>query len=106
MSKSIKYDNFVYMTICETSLVLFKKSKCMTYQNYCNLLRLSILDGKLSGSETSDIFEIMETLDKFFSMNHKDAGMYIRNFFVEQKYLKFEYPVRYMLEYYPINILL
>lgn len=103
--KSIKYDNFVYMTICEISFDLFKKSKCMTYQNYCNLLKLSILDGKLSGGETSDIFEIMKVLDKLFSMNDKDTGMYIRNFFTEQKYLKFEYPVRCMLEYYPINIM-
>ena len=79
--KSIKYDNFVYMTICEISFDLFKKSKCMTYQNYCNLLKLSILDGKLSGGETSDIFEIMKVLDKLFSMNDKDTGMYIRNFF-------------------------
>lgn len=77
----------------------------MTYQNYCNLLRLSILDENLSSSETSDIFEIMKVLDKLFSMNDKDTGMYIRDFFVEQKYLKFEYPVRYMLEYYPTNIM-
>jgi hypothetical protein len=47
----------------------------------------------------------MKVLDKLFSMNDKDTGMYIRNFFTEQKYLKFEYPVRCMLEYYPINIM-
>ena len=69
------------------------------------MICLKNLNGKLSGGETSDIFEIMKVLDKLFSMNDKDTGMYIRNFFTEQKYLKFEYPVRCMLEYYPTKIM-
>ena len=102
MSKSIKYDNFVYMTICETSFDLFKKTHFLTYRNYCQTLKLSIRDGKLSKKEMGDINHIADVLDKIYTMDRKSTGMYISDFFEKEKYLKFEKPVRYMIEFHPI----
>ena len=106
MSKSIKYDNFVYLTICEASFDLFKESNCMTYQNYCNLFKFSIQDGKLSKKEMSDIAFIIKFVDKVFSMDYETTAMYVKNFFILEKYKKFEMPVRYTLEFYPFSTVL
>lgn len=104
MSKSTKYDNFVYLTICEASLTLFDKSICVTYQNYCNLLRLSLQDGNLSKKEISDIAYIMKITNKIFYMDDKTNAMYVRKFFEEEKYKKFEMAVRYTTAFYPTSI--
>jgi len=102
MSKSIKYDNFVFMTICGTTFELFKKTHFLTYRNYCQTLKMSLRDGKLSSKEMGDINHISDVLNNIYTMDSVTTGMYINDFFEKEKYLKFEKPVRYMLEFHPI----
>lgn len=90
------------MTICEATLSLLG-TKLITHSNYCNLMRLSINDGKLSNSELADIAYIMKYVDKIFSMGDDMTIKYIKDFFEQERYIKFEKPVRYMLEFYPIS---
>ena len=45
---------------------------------------------------------IADVLDKIYTMDRKSTGMYISDFFEKEKYLKFEKPVRYMIEFHPI----
>ena len=76
-----KFDNYVFMTICETSIVLFKKSRFSTYGNYCKTLNLSLKSGELDRKETADIIQIGNDLVLIYGFDDKTCGEYIVRYF-------------------------
>lgn len=98
-----KFDNYVYYTICELSLIYFEKSGFSTYANFCKLLSISIKDENLSTKETKFISKLIADLMFVYDLSGKEAGDYICNFFFKEKYLVFEKPVRNMKSLYPYS---
>lgn len=76
-----KFDNYVFMTICESSIVLFKRSHFSTYVNYCRTLNLSLKSGILDKKETSDIIQIGNDLVLIYGFDDETCGKYIAEFF-------------------------
>jgi len=77
----VKFDNYVYMTICESSIVLFKRSHFSTYINYCRTLNLSLKSGILDKKETADIIQIGNDLVLIYGFDDETCGKYIADFF-------------------------
>ncbi len=77
----VKFDNYVYMTICESSMVQFKKSHFSTYINYCKTLNLSLKSGVLDRKETADIIQIGNDLVLIYGFDDETCGKYIAEFF-------------------------
>ena len=96
-----KFDNHVYMLICEVTLKLYKETNCMTHSSYCRLMSASLKDGVLSKKETKHISIISDVLGNIFSFNNKESGEYISTYFSLGKYEKFEEPVRLVQEFFP-----
>ena len=77
----VKFDNYVFMTICESSLDLFKKSYFSTYVNYCNTLNLSLKTGILGKKETAAIIQIGNDLILIYGFDDETCGKYIAEYF-------------------------
>jgi hypothetical protein len=77
----VKFDNYVFMTICESSLDLFKKSHFSTYVNYCNTLNLSLKSGNLDKKEMAAIIQIGNDLVLIYGFDDETCGKYIADYF-------------------------
>jgi hypothetical protein len=95
-----KFDNYVYLTICEVSLELFHKTRFSTYVNYCRTLNLSLKSGVLDRSETSDIIKISETLTLIYGFDDVTAAKYISEYFDSDRCLEFQKCVLITKEYF------
>ena len=85
-----KLDNRIYLTICEVSLERFKKSKFITFMNYCKDLGMSLNDGTLSGKQKADLIEVIEMLDKIYSMDEVTTAKYLSDFYNSDNIRQFE----------------
>jgi hypothetical protein len=95
------YDKFVYLTICEISLPMVKKTQYVSYSSYCRGMNLSLKDGDLSFREKGDINKIWVVLDKIYCMSREDTGKYISDYFANMVYLSCEISVKLTKEYFP-----
>lgn len=105
MNKTI-YDNYVYMTICEVTLHMYKQSNFSTHLGFCRVFKSSLVDykrdvSKLNYGEYIKIYEIIKVLEIVFSMDTETMGGYIMDYFNEEKYLIFEKPVLAMKVFFP-----
>ena len=98
-----KFDNYVFMTICETSFDLFKKSQFSTYVNYCKTLNLSLKSGKLDRKETADIIKISNDLVLIYGFDDETCGRYIAEYFDCDRYADFQKIVIMTREYFSFS---
>ena len=96
-----RFDNIVYMTICEVTLKLAKNSNCRTHASYCRLFSLSLKHNNLSAVEKAAFSSIVGVMDLVFSLSAESTSKYIFDYFNLEMYLKFEKPVRLTQEYFP-----
>ena len=96
-----KFDNFVFMTICELTLETYKETQFSTHSNYCRNMALNIKDNTLAGKQINHMSLIYNILFDIFSMDSKEASDYIVRYFYEEKFLQFEMVVRTTNEYFP-----
>ena len=96
-----KYDNYVFLTICEVSMKCFEKSVFLSYVNYCRTMSSYLKDGNLNKQQTHDIIRVIEELDLIYSMNDNDRSNYILDYFASDRILDFEKCVRLTKEFYP-----
>ena len=98
----VKLDNYVFLTICEKSYELFKKSNFMTYAAYCNNIGISFKIGRdhFSRNELSDITDMVLFVNKIYNFSSNESLKYVENFFVLKKHLVFEYISRITLQQY------
>ncbi len=85
-----KFDNYIYLTICETTLELFSKTNFSTYFNYCNNMNLSLKSGVLDKREESDIRKIMDDLNLIYYFDNKTCAKYISEYFDSNRYIDFQ----------------
>jgi hypothetical protein len=100
-----RYDNFIYLAICETSLETFESTKFVTYFNYIKTLGRSFKTNTLSYNEKKHIAKISLNLDLLFSMSIDDNARYMVQFFELEVDLiiKLEKSVRLTKKAFPIT---
>lgn len=98
----MKLDNYIYLTICEESIKLFKKSNFSTYTNYCRTFHLSMTSGNLSSRENGDLLKLLDVLDLIYGLDDNTGFRYINEFFGSDRIMDFELYVKQMLEYFPM----
>jgi hypothetical protein len=96
-----KFDNRIYLTICEVSLECFKRSKFISYVNYCYDMGLSLKTNTVNKSQTRNLEEIIEMLDKIYSMDAEMTGNYLLNYFTSDNVREFEKCVVLTQESFP-----
>jgi hypothetical protein len=85
-----KYENFVFLTICEIAMSRFKESNYLTFINYCRNMAVSLKRGDLDIKQLVDFYLIVERLDLIYSMSPEETGKYISDFFNSERILLFE----------------
>lgn len=98
--KMQKYQNHIYLIICEVTIDLFKDTNFSTYSSYCSNMSACIKDGVLSVKQTKHICKIADVLEEVFYLDSRKSGVYISDFFCLEKYKIFELVVRQQREYY------
>lgn len=100
MDKNI-YDNYVYLTICEATLEMYKITKFPTHFGYCRTIKLCLMDERIPQEENyKRISLVIKKLDKIFSMDPKTMGEYIMDYFTQEKFVIFEKPVLAVKTFY------
>jgi hypothetical protein len=84
-----KFDNYVYLTICEVSIEDFKKTNWNTYVVYCKNIYLAIKTNTLSNKETKDIEKMMGIIDKIYSMGSVLTYKYVVDYFGKADHHRF-----------------
>lgn len=95
-----KLENYIFLSICEKSLDLFKGSYFSTYANFCGTLKVSMETEDLSRGDLYVVYEIDDYLRTIYGLSVEESNKYIADFFLTEKYLLFEKPVRLTLEYF------
>lgn len=85
-----KFDNYVYLTICEISLDLFHKTKFATYVNYCRTMSKSLETPPLDKREMSDMMKIVLELGLIYNFDIDTAVKYIKDYFSSGRCNEFE----------------
>ena len=100
-----KFDNRIYLTICEVSMECFKKSKFISYVNYCYHMGLALKSNTagiaIGKSQCKDLNEVIEMLDKIYSMDAETTGKYLFNYFTSDNIREFEKCVILTQEAFP-----
>lgn len=98
-----KYENHIFLTICEASIELYKKSVFLTYVNYCRNMGSSLRSDLLTKNQNVDIIKIINVLDKIFTLSGEDTGKYIYDYFNldSEKIIEFEKCVKITQNVFP-----
>jgi len=76
-----KFRNYIYMTICETSIELFEQTNFRTYINYCRCMGTSLSSKNLSVTEKNHILKIFDVLEKIYSLTEVESANFIYDYF-------------------------
>jgi len=85
-----KFDNYVYLTICEVSFELFKKTNFATYVNYCRTMSKSLETPPLDKREMGEVMMIVLELGLIYNFDTDTSVKYIKEFFASDRCLDFE----------------
>ena len=96
-----KFDNHVYMIICDVTLSLHKDTSFSSHIGYCTNMCACMKDGNLSKKQMDHICKIADVLDLVFSMNSQTTGAYISDYFLLDKFKFFQRTVLEAKEFFP-----
>lgn len=96
-----KFDNYIFMAICELTMEFYKNTNYQTYSGYCIGFKMALRDGKLSSKQKDHVIQIGDYLEKVYGLNPKEFGYYVSEYFETDKHLIFEQPVRLTKEFFP-----
>jgi len=89
-----KYNNYIFLTICETSIKCFEKTNFLTYINYAKNMGLSLNTNTLTNNQFADIGMIVNDLEKIYNLDNDMISKVISEYFNSDKILLFEKYVR------------
>ena len=98
-----KFDNYVYLTICEISLELFKKTKFSTYVNYCRTMSKSMESPPLDKRELGDVMRIVLELGLIYNLDIDTSVNYIKDYFSSDRCNDFEKCVYLTRKQFPFS---
>lgn len=84
------YVNYIYLTICETSLKLYAETKFKTYPEYCKSMARSIDYKQFSNIEVRHLMAITDILKVIYSLSKEDTGKYIKEYFESDRVVDFQ----------------
>lgn len=105
-------DNYIYYSICEKSYEVFQNNldvnyphnydiiKCSNYRSFCILMQHSMKLKDLSGRETKHISLLKAYLILIYGLTSDESMEYIFNYFMDERYIYLEEPVRLMNIYF------
>jgi len=84
-----KLDNHIYLIICEITYEQFKSSKSINYINHCNIIKSALISQDLGKNQARQISSLLTILTKTLGIDVQSAGVYIANFYRNDKFIKF-----------------
>lgn len=105
MDSTKKYENYIYLTICEVSIKLFEESEYSDYNDYCESLKLRMKDNTLLRKQSSNIMSIVNHLYTIYALNREESIEYIIKFLNSDKIKDFELSVRVFKIFFPHSII-
>ena len=85
-----KLKNFVYLSICEVSLELFKTSLYTTYLSYCKGMNLNISNNNLTNKNKRDLAMIYKYLEFIYGFDDNEIGGFIASYFDSDRVAEFQ----------------
>lgn len=99
----VKFDNYIYYTICEKTLELKNRTIYRSHSTFCQRFKASMEMESFDGREMAMIDEIIGYLKLLYGLDSRTASDYIVTFFMDEKWLIFEESVRLMKEFFPTS---
>lgn len=96
-----KFNNYVFLTICEETFKLFKTTYFSTYRNYCKTLYLSLESNNLTAREKSNIVHLFDSLNLIYGLTDSESLFYIKKYLNCDMLHEFELYIRDMQEFFP-----
>jgi hypothetical protein len=97
------YRGYVYLTLCEISFELFRKTNFTTYSGYCSEMNQALKDNNLCKRDKTHIVAMVDGLEKIFSMGDELTSQYIIDYFDSGRCCDFERAVRNTKEFFPMT---
>lgn len=98
-----KFENFIYLSICDITMPMFKKTKFMTYINYCRYMHDSITNNNLSGIERDNFISIVNHLKLLYNLDDNEIMDYIINYFISDRVVEMQKIIMLTKEIFPIT---
>ena len=98
-----KYDNYIYLTICELTINMVKGTNYSTYNAYCRGIANSIKDDVLSGYELRQMNYLNKMLTLYYGLSLNDTKKYIDAYFLEELWVNYELSARLTLDCFPLS---
>lgn len=94
-------DNYIFYSICEKAYELFiANTYYQTFGNFCNSFNTSIKLNNLNKKELAQIYILSDYLEKIYGLSSEECNLYIADFFLLEKWVRFEMSVRMMNTYF------
>ena len=99
-----KYENFIYLSICEITLPMAKLTQYSNYVYYCKGMGNSLRgNGKLSIREQKDFLAIADYLKLVYGLDINDRWLYIKKYFDSDRFMEFQQIVTLTNELFPFT---
>ena len=98
-----KYDNYIFLAICEVTFKNFKNSMWVTYANYCKGMAMSLKTGELSKLDKRHLLVIYDELELLFGMSDAEKAEYIHRYFESGRWGEFEVIIRDTKKFFPFT---
>lgn len=98
-----RFDAYVYMTICESSIERWGKTKFSTYVNYCRNMKLCLSTGSLDKREREDIDKIVRDLVTIYDFELNIAANYVVDYFNLECHFEIQKYIKTVRSCYPTS---
>jgi len=99
----VKYENHIYLKICEVTLELYPETNYSTYAKYCEGLYNSLNTRTLRPLFIRHVSIIIEWVNKYFSLDDVSVFIYLMKFLQLKKFVSMAYPVKAAKKLYKIK---
>jgi len=102
-NRKIKFENYVYLSICEMLVNTIHETKCTDLYGYCNSIKYD-LDNNAEGVKSfrymalySNIYEYLKLI---YDLDESECGYYLYKFINDNRYKDFEKSIMVLKKYF------
>lgn len=95
-----KLKNFIFFSICEIALVVYKNTNCSTFNGFCLTFKTTLLTENLNSRDLSIFYRMSDYIELIYGISNEESQQYIVDFFILEKYLVFSDSVRLINEHF------
>ena len=99
----IKFENYIYLSICEMLISTIGETKCSGLYGYCNSIKFDLNNCDLNGKPLTYIrlyIRIFEYLKLVYGLDESECSYYLYKFIDDDKYKVFEKPVMLLTKHF------